>query len=175
MQQQARLRRRRGRFVVGLGLLLLLGLLLPHVSLTGEPAFGRSLLPASFYFLHVQPGAFSGAVDQPALAFGFNVTYLGLGLHQLGLLLSAATFWSLAPSDINRWIYRLLVIGGWMLLLSAPTVVLGRLLIERSGVPVSLGAAWLPVLVSGLIITVWARRSRSRIDQTWYVAKPELM
>lgn len=175
MQEQARRRRRRGWLVGAVGVLLLLSLVLPHVAVTNGPGYGRSLLLSSFYFLHVRSGTFSGAVNQPQLAVGFNVTYLGLGMHQLGLLLGAATFWSLYPDEVNRWLYRMLVIAGWLLTLSAPTVVLGRVLIDGAGVPASLGLAWLPLMISGVTITVAARRARSRIDQTWYLAKPELM
>lgn len=156
-------------------MLLLLSLVLPHVAVRDGPNYGRSLLTSSFYFLHVTSGTFGGPVDQPQLAVGFNVTYLGLAMHQLGLLFTLATFWSLYPDELNRWIHRLLVIGGWLLLLSGPTVVMGRLLIERAGVPASLGLAWLPLMLSGLAITVAARRARSRVDRTWYLSKPELM
>lgn len=170
----ARLRGRRRWLVVALGGLLFLSLVLPDIRLIGQAGYGRSLLPTSFYFLHVQASDVSTA-HVGGLALGLNVTYLGLGLHQLGLLLAVATFWVLYPDDINRWIYRLLVIGGWLLALSAPFLIAGRILIARAGVPVTLGAAWLPVLVSGVTIVVAARRARDRIDNTWYLAGPELM
>ena len=167
--------RQRGWFVIGLAVLLLLSLVLPHVALEGEPAFGRSLLPTSFYFLHVQPTAWAAPVDISTLAFGFNLLYLGLGLHQLGLLFTIITFWSFYPEEFNRWIYRILVIGGWMLLLSTPLLVAGRLAVGQAGVPIELGVAWIPLLVAGVVITVAARRARSRIDNTWYLSRQELM
>lgn len=175
VQEQARLRRRRGAYVLALAGLLLLGVLLPHVHLSQETGFGRSLLPTSFYFLHVQSGTFGASVDQPGLAIGFNVTYLGLALHQLGLLLAVPTFWSLYPDEMHPWIYRLLVISGWLLTFSAPLVFAGVVVMEQAGVPAALGVAWVPELLSGLAITFAARRGKSRIDRTWYVAKPELM
>lgn len=167
--------RQRGWFVIGLAVLLLLSLVLPHVALEGEPAFGRSLLPASFYFLHVQPTAWAPPVDVSMLALGFNALYLGLGLHQLGLLFGFISFWSFYPEEFNRWIYRLLVIGGWMLLLSTPLLVTGWFVVGQAGVPIELGVAWIPLLISGVLITVAARRARSRIDNTWYLSGPELM
>ena len=37
-----------------------------------------------------------------------------------------------------------------------------------------MGWAWLPALLAGLGLIVVGRRSRERIDSSWYVAKPEL-
>lgn len=173
-EQKDRLRRR-GWFVAGIGLLLLLSLVLPHVHLTEQSPFGRSLLLTGFYFLHAQAGEFPPPVDVPQLAFGLNVTYLGIGLHELGLLLSAATFWTLYPDDINRWLYRMLLVGAWLLALSVPFLLTGAVLMAQSGVAVSLGVAWLPLLASGVLLVVAALRARGRIDRTWYSAAPELM
>jgi hypothetical protein len=171
----ARLKRRRGWLVILLAVALLLSLVLPHVSLRNVHEPGRSLLLTGFYFLHVQPAEFHAPVNVPQLGFGFNVLYVGLGMHEFGLLLSAATFWSIWPHEINRWIYRMLVIGGWLLLLSTPWVIWGWFLIDTAGVPASLGVAWIPLLVSGVIMTLAARRAKLRIDDTWYEARPELM
>lgn len=170
----ARFKRWRGWLVVVLGLLLLLSLVLPHVHLRYVREPGHSLLLTGFYFLHVSSDAFPVQV-RPQLGFGFNVLYLGLGLHEFGLLLSAFTFWSLWPNEINRWIYRMVVIGGWLLVLSTPWVIWGWYLIDTSGVPANLGVAWVATLLSGLIITVEGRRAKARIDDTWYGARPELM
>lgn len=175
VQARAKRLRRRAWLVAGVGLLLLLSLVLPHIHLPGERNFGRSLLLTGFYFLHVQPTTFGPPVNQAELAFGFNVTYLGIGLHELGLLLSVPTFWVLYPDDINRWLYRLLVIGSWLLALSVPFVFTGGLLMSQAGVPVSLGLAWLPMLLAGVVLVVATQRARRRIDKSWYMAKPELM
>ncbi|MBA3528662.1 MAG: hypothetical protein H0T91_05020 [Propionibacteriaceae bacterium] len=159
--------------VVAIGVLLVLSLVLPHVAVRGA-GLGRSLLPAGFYFVNVQPAAFGASVDASLLAFGFNVAYLGLGLHQFGLVLALTSFWCLYPEDINRWIWRIMVIGGWMLALSAPQVIAGRLLIGEAGVPATLGLAWVPALLSGLALIIYGRRSKDRIDRSWYVTRPEL-
>lgn len=172
---RARRKRQRGWLVAGTGLLLLLSLVLPHVHLRDEHQPGRTLMFTQWYFLHVQPSAFSPPVDVPALALGINVTYLGLALHELGLLLVVATWWVLYPEEIHRWLYLLLVIGGWLLLLSVPLVLLGPVLVGRAGVPASVGVAWVPLLISGLVLTVAARRAKERIDNTWYLAGLELM
>lgn len=161
--------------MIALALLLFLGLVLPNVALRDDQGYGRSLLTTAFYFLHVQSGTFPQALSHAQLSFGFNVTYVGLGLHELGLLLTVATFWSFYPEEFNRWIYRLLVIGGWLLAASQPFVIAGWILMGRAGVPADLGWAWLPVLISGVAITVAARRAKFRIDNSWYLSRPELM
>jgi len=175
VEERARQKRRRGWMTLAIGLLLLLSLVLPNVTLTEVRAFGSSLLLTGFYFLHVSAAEFPPPADQNQLAFGFNVLYFGIGLHEGGLLLSVATFWSLWPDEINRWIYRGLVVGGWLLALSTPFVLWGWLLINSAGVPASIGVAWVPLLASGLWITIAARRAKSRIDNSWYAARPELM
>ena len=115
-----------------------------------------------------------GPYDLTLLGLGINVGYLGIGLQQLSLVAAFASFWVLATEDINRWIYRVAVISGWVLALSAPIVLTGWSLIQASGAPALLGWAWLPALVAGLLIIVVGRLSRERIDRSWYVTKPEL-
>jgi hypothetical protein len=175
MAELAELKRKRGWFVLAVAVLLFLSLVLPDVHLKNVPDFGHSVLLTGFYFLHSQAAAFGPAVDTSLLAAGFNIAYLGIGLHELGLLLGATTFWVLYPEDINRWLYRSMVIGGWALMLSAPFLLWGWTLMSQSGVPASPGVAWLPMLLSGLAITVAARRARDRIDRTTYITRPELM
>lgn len=174
MAKLAEQKRKRGWFVLAVGVLLALSLVLPHVHLDNQP-YGHSLLVTGFYFLHAQSATFGYAVDTSLLAFGFNVTYLGIGLHELGLLLAATTFWVLYPQDINRWLYRSMVIGGWALILATPFVLWGWRLMDSSGAPTSLGLAWIPMTLSGVAITVAARRARDRVDHTTYITKPELM
>jgi hypothetical protein len=174
MAERARQKRKRGWFVLALGVLLLLSLTLPHVGLKTAP-YGSSLLLTGFYLLHAQSATFPPPVDQALLAFGFNVSYLGIGLHELGLLLGATTFWTLYPEEINRWLYRSLVLGGWCLILSTPAVFLGWFLMRDSGAQAMLGVAWLPMLLSGLGITVATRRARNRVDNIMYGSRPELM
>jgi hypothetical protein len=157
---------------VGIGVLMLVSLALPHVGITGQ-GLGRSLIPAGMLFSQVQAAAI-GPYDLPLLALGINLTYLGIGLHQLGLVMGVASFWVLATEDINRWIYRVAVVAGWLLLASGPIAVTGWLVLRGSGAPAVLGWAWLAALLAGLVLVLMARRSRERIDRSWYVTRPEL-
>ena len=156
-----------------IGALVLLSVVLPHVAVTSSD-WPRSLIPAGLYFLNAQPSMLGPGVAASQLITALTVTYLGLGFHQLGALLALLTFWLLAADDMNRWLYRLLVISGWMLTLCVPPVLIGSRLLDRAGVPATPGWAWLPTLLAGVLIIVACRRSRDRIDDTWYVARPEL-
>ncbi|HET9873519.1 MAG TPA: hypothetical protein VFP89_13115 [Propionibacteriaceae bacterium] len=162
------------RLVAGaIGVLLVLSLLLPHVGIVGT-GFGRSLLPAAVYFLNVQAAAF-GPLASGGLAFALNVTYLGMALHQLGLLLAFLTFWLVAVDDLNRWLWWMMLAGGWLMTAGGLLSAAGWALLASAGVPGLLGYAWLAALVAGVTLVVEARRSRGRIDDTWFSTKPELM
>ncbi|HEY5784635.1 MAG TPA: hypothetical protein VIT65_07655 [Microlunatus sp.] len=158
--------------VVVIGVLMAVSLVAPHIGVAGQ-GLGRSLIPTGLLFSQIQASAV-GPYDVVLLGLGINVAYLGIGLQQLALVAAFASFWVLATEDINRWIYRVAVVSGWVLALSAPIVLTGWSLIRASGAPALLGWAWLPALVAGLMIIVVGRRSRDRIDRSWYVTKPEL-
>ena len=158
--------------VVGIGVLMAVSVVVPHLGIVGF-GLGRSLIPAGMLFSQVLAGAIGPDFDLPLLAFGINVGYLGIGLQQLGLVMAFASSWVLATEDLNRWIYRAAVIAGWLLTLSAPTTVLAWLVIRASGAPGLLGWAWLPAGIAGVALIVVGRRSRERIDRSWYVTKPE--
>ncbi len=80
----------------------------------------------------------------------------------------------MATNDMNRWLFRIVVILGWMLAISVPLVVNGWILMVIAGAPAILGWAWLPTLAAGLGTIIFCRRSRDRVDRDWYVARPEL-
>lgn len=167
------LRRRTAGLVVAF--LLLSSMVLPHVAVAGVPG-GRSLLPTAIYFLSVTSDSLGVPADLLVLGLGFNVTYLGLGLQEFGLALAAVSVWiTFGGDEVNRWLWRMMVVAAWLLFLSAPMVVAGWLLIESSGVSALLGVAWLAALAAGGLMLVLARQSREHRDFTWYVTKPELM
>lgn len=174
----ARSRVLRRRLVIVLGVLLVLSLALPTVGIRGADVpnvpFGRSLVPSALYFLDVQPSSF-GNLDTPALAVSLNVTYLGMAMHQFGLLLTLVTFFVLAGDDINRWLWWMLAAGAWLIALGAVAMVVGWFLMNQALLPASLGIAWFPALISGVSMIVASHRAKERIDYSWYQTKPELM
>lgn len=152
--------------------LLLLSTLLPHIAVVGVPG-SRTLMPTSAYFLSIT-NADLGVVGTRSLGLGLNLTYVGLGMQQFGLVLAAVSVWIVFGGDeVNRWLWRMLVVAGWLVALSAPAVLIGWRLIA-STVPVTPGVAWCAALAAGLLILVLTQQSRAHRDFTWYVARPEL-
>jgi hypothetical protein len=138
---------------------------------------GRSLIPASHFFLIANPNAeaFSGAKSVADAGIGISVTYLGLALQQIGLLTGVASFWVLMVEDVGRWTRRLVLVSGVSLLLGASTVILGYQWLNSAGIPTLLGYAWLPTLLAGLIMIIGGRLARKRLVSTWFWEKPEVV
>jgi hypothetical protein len=176
-------RRRRaqfGRTVMGVSALLLMVMsaVLPHVMVEAATVVpGRSLIPASRFFLIANPNAeaFQEATSVAAAGLGISITYLGLAFQQVGLLTGLASFWVLIVQDVGRWTRRLVMVSGVSLLLGASTVVLGQQLLTNAGVPTLLGYAWLPTLLAGLIMIIGGRLARKRMVSTWYWESPEIV
>jgi hypothetical protein len=176
-------RRRRaqfGRTVMGVSALLLMVMsaVLPHVMVEAATVVpGRSLIPASRFFLIANPNAeaFQEATSVAAAGLGISITYLGLAFQQVGLLTGLASFWVLIVQDVGRWTRRLVMVSGVSLLLGASTVVFGQQLLTKAGVPTFLGYAWLPTLLAGLIMIIGGRLARKRMVSTWYWESPEIV
>jgi len=178
------LRRRRraqlGRTIMGVSalLLMIMSAVVPHIMVQAATAVpGRSLIPASRFFLIANPNAegFSEARSVAHAGMGISLTYLGLALHQIGLITGLASFWVLIVEDVGKWTRRLVIVSGVSLLLSASTVVLGYQFLNRVGVPTLLGFAWLPTLLAGLVMLIGARLARGRQVTTWFWEKPEIV
>jgi hypothetical protein len=176
-------RRRRaqfGRTIMGISALLLLlaSAVLPHIIVQAATVLaGRSLIPASRFFLIANPNAeaFSGATSVAHAGIGISISYLGLAFHQVGLITGLASFWVLMVEDVGRWTRRLVMVSGVSLLLGASTVVLGYQLLTSAGIPTLLGYAWIPTLLAGLIMVVGGRLARRRLVSTWYWENPEIV
>jgi hypothetical protein len=176
-------RRRRaqfGRTIMGISalLLMIMSAVLPHVIVQAATVVpGRSLIPASHFFLIANPNAvaFREATSVAAAGMGISITYLGLAFQQVGLLTGLASFWVLIVEDVGRWTRRLVMVSGVSLLLGASTVVLGYQLLTNAGVPTLLGYAWLPTLLAGLIMVIGGRLARKRLVSTWYWESPEIV
>jgi len=166
---------RRVPWVVLLVLLMAASVVTPHIGVRVATEFGRSMFPASAFFLEAQAGGpgFGRVTDVTSLAAGLNLAYYGLSFQHLGLLLGTAFCWVLAVPDVGRWVRRLALVGGWSLALSAPVVVIAYQLIEGGGVAAYLGVAWFFSLLAGLVLIVGARLAKHRLDSTWYWTKPD--
>lgn len=157
---------------LGLGALMVLSALVPGITLVGS-GVPRWLLPTADFFLGVNaasvPSNDPGMVD-----LALNITYLGLALNQGGIFLAVLTLWTLATSDMNKWLYGIVVVLGWLLAVSVPLVLNGWFLLGRAGAPVELGWAWAVTLAAGLGTIIACRRARQRVDGDWFAARPEL-
>ncbi len=166
---------RRVPWVVLLVLLMAASIVTPHIGVRVATEFGRSLFPASAFFLKAEAGGpgFGPVTDVDSLASGLNLAYFGLSFQHLGLLLGVAFGWILVVPDVGRWVRRLALVGGWCLALSAPVVIIAYQLIEGGGVGAYLGVALVFSLLSGLVLIIGARQAKSRLDSTWYWTKPD--
>lgn len=177
---QRRRRAQFGRTIMGISalLLMIISAVVPHIMVQAATVVpGRSLIPASHFFLIANPNAeaFLGARSVAHAGMGISLTYLGLALHQIGLITGLASFWVLIVQDVGKWTRRLVMVSGVSLLLSASTVVLGYQWLNRIGVPTLLGYAWLPTLLAGLVMVIGARLARGRLVSTWFWEKPEIV
>jgi hypothetical protein len=176
-------RRRRAQFrrtIMGVSalLLMIMSAVLPHIMVEAATVVpGRSLIPASRFFLIANPNAeaFQSATTLAHAGMGISITYLGLAFHQVGLITGVTSFWVLIVDDVGRWTRRLVMVSGVSLLLGASTVVFGYQLLTNAGVPTLLGYAWIPTLLAGVIMVIGGRLARRRLVSTWYWENPEIV
>jgi hypothetical protein len=158
-------------------LLMITSVVTPHLMVvTATEYAGRSLIPASRFFLLAQAGAegFAGGVSIPAVAFAINISYFGLALQQIGLLTGVASVWVLATEDVGRWMRRLVMVSGVTLVMGASTTVLGYLQLNNAGIPALLGIAWLPTLGAGILMLLGGMNAKKRLVSTWFWERPEI-
>jgi hypothetical protein len=176
-------RRRRaqfGRTIMGVSalLLMIMSAVLPHVLVQSATVLpGRSLIPATHFFLIANPNAeaFQEATSVADAGMGISITYLGLAFQEIGLLTGVASFWVLIVEDVGRWTRRLVMVSGVALLLGASTVVLGYQLLVNAGIPTLLGSAWLATLLAGVIMVIGGLLARKRMVTTWFWESPEII
>ena len=155
--------------------LMVLSVFVPTIGVQAADGVGRSMFPASQFFLvaDVTSGGFGFDLDVPTAASGINLAYYGLSFQHVGLVLGVFSVWALATDSVGRWTRRGLLIAGWMLALSAPVLMTAYRLLEAGGIPAYLGWAWAVNLAAGLIMIIGARVAKARLDSTWYWARPE--
>jgi hypothetical protein len=176
VQRRRRGYQRRGVVCALAFALMVAGCLVPHIGVkAADGLFGRSLFPASYFFLFADAdsGGFGPNVDVPGTSAGLSMAYYGLSLQHVGLVLGVFTVWALAAESVGRWTRRGLLAAGWMFALSAPVVMTGYRILEGAGVDSYLGYGWAVSLVTGIIMIIGARAARARLDSTWFWTRPE--
>jgi hypothetical protein len=180
LTEEAQERRRRGYqrrvpVLVLVIVLMVLSVLVPTIGAQAAEGVGRSMIPASQFFLfaNVTSGGFGFDINVPTAAAGVNLAYYGLSFQHVGLVLGLFSVWALATESVGRWTRRGLLIAGWMFAVSAPVIMTAYQLLQAGGIPAYLGWGWAVNLVTGLIMIVGARVAKARLDSTWYWARPE--
>lgn len=178
LRRRRRAQYRRTAMGVSALLLMITSAVVPHIMVEAATVVpGRSLIPASRFFLIANPNAeaFFEARSVAHAGMGISLTYLGLALHQIGLITGLASFWVLIVEDVGKWTRRLVMVSGISLLLSASTVILGYQFLNWVGVPTLLGYAWVPTLLAGVVMVIGARLARGRQVTTWFWENPEIV
>lgn len=164
--------RRRALQAGGVLVLLVLGAVLPYVSLvylndaseqvTGRPRlFGAASLLGGLDPTYL-PGYRAGVRSDYDLAL--NLAAAGPGLQQIGTVVAALTCWALVTEEINRFAWWFLHLAGYPLVLAPVALLVGRVLLGRLDVGVGLGPAWVAGLLAGALVLVATWRARRRID-----------
>jgi hypothetical protein len=176
LERRRRGYQRRGVVCALVFVLMVVSTLVPHIGVkAADGLFGRSLFPASYFFLWAEADSagFGPGIDVLGASIGLNLAYYGLSLQHLGLVLGVFTFWALAAESIGRWTRRGLLLAGWLFALSAPVIMTAYRILEGAGVRSYLGYGWAVCLVTGVIMILGARVARDRLDSTWFWARPE--
>ena len=181
LTEEARQRRRRGyqrRGVVCalVFFLMILSVLVPTIGVqVADGVVGRSMFGASKFFLFadVTSPAFGFDLDIPTAAPGSTWRTTGSRSSTSGWSSASSPSGPWPPSRSGRWTRRGLLLAGWLFALSAPVIVTAYRLLEGGGIPAYLGWAWAVNLVTGFIMIIGARVAKSRLDSTWYWARPE--
>ena len=158
--------------VAGIVVLLVVGAVLPYVRLTYVNGASETVTSSPRLF-----GAASllGGVDptylpgyQPQLRSAYdlalNLAAAGPGLQEIGTVVAILTCWALLTDEINRFAWWFLHLSGYPLVLAPVPLLVGAYRLHGLGVPLTVGAAWVPGLLAGVLVLVSTWRARSRID-----------
>jgi hypothetical protein len=164
--------RSRAVLVGSVVVLLLLGAVLPYVTLayidarsapvTGSPRlFGAARLLGGVDPTYL-PGYRPEVRDAYNLALNFAAA--GPGLQQVGTVVALLSCWALLTEEVNKIAWWFLHLSAYPLVLAAVPLIVGVVRLHALDVGVSLGAAWVPALLAGLLVWIASWRARSRID-----------
>ncbi|MGI3783114.1 MAG: hypothetical protein ACRYG2_20315 [Janthinobacterium lividum] len=164
--------RSRAARVGALLVLLLLGVVLPYVSLAylsdaSVPVTGRPrLFGAAGLLGGVDPTYLPGYLQdiRPAYDLALNFAAAGPGLQQVGTVVAVLSCWSLLTEEINRIAWWFLHLSAYPLLLAPVPLLVGAHQLHALDVPLGVGPAWVPGLLAGVLVWVSSWRARRRID-----------
>jgi hypothetical protein len=164
--------RSRALVVAGVVVLLVLGAVLPYVTLsyfdgasqavTGSPR----LLGAARLLGGVDPVYLPGYEVERRSAYdlALNFAAAGPGLQQIGTVVTLLSCWGLLTEEVNRIVWWFLHLSAYPLILAPVALLVGAARLRGLDVPVTLGAGWVPGLLAGALVWVSSWRARQRID-----------
>ena len=164
--------RSRALVVGSVVVLLVLGIVLPYVSLTYLDASsvrvtGRPrLFGAAGLLGGVDPTYLPGYEQQTRSAYNLalNFAAAGPGLQQIGTVVGLLACWALLTEEINRIAWWFLHLTSYPLILAPVPLLVGVAQLHGLDVAVGLGPAWVPGFLAGVLLWVASWRARPRID-----------
>lgn len=164
--------RSRALVVGGVVVLLLLGALLPYVTLS---YFDAASAPVTATARLTGAASLLGGVDPVSLPgyrlevrgaynLALNFAAAGPGLQQIGTVVALLACWSLLTEEINKIAWWFVHLSAYPLVLAPVPLLVGAVQLHRLDVPLGVGVAWLPGLLAGVLVGVASWRARSRID-----------
>jgi hypothetical protein len=158
--------------VAGIVVLLVVGAVLPYVSLTYLNTSSETvtssprLFGASSLLGGIDPTYLAGYQPELRSAYdlALNFAAAGPGLQEIGTVVAILTCWALLTDEINRFAWWFLHLSGYPLVLAPVPLLVGAHQLHGLDVPLTVGAAWVPGLLAGVLVLVSTWRARSRID-----------
>jgi len=166
------LTRSRALVVGGVVVLLLLGALLPYVTLS---YFDAASAPVTTTARLTGAASLLGGVDPVSLPgyrlevrdaynLALNFAAAGPGLQQIGTVVALLSCWALLTEEVNRIAWWFLHLSAYPLALAPVPFLVGAVQLHGLDVPVAVGPAWVPALLAGVLVGVASWRARSRLD-----------
>lgn len=166
------LTRERAAQVGGLLVLLLLGAVLPYVTMEyynarTELVWSTARLFGAADLLNGIDPSYMPSYDvavRSQMNLAFNVIGLAPGLQEIGTVVAAVTCWGLFFDEINKFFWWPLHLSGYLLVVVPLPLFVGLYLLRATRVTVSAGPGWVPAVLAGILVLVVTFRARSRID-----------
>ena len=152
-------------------LLLLLGVILPYLSLehldqSFAPVRSAARLLGAGTLLALDPTYFPSYTPDTRESFNlaFNVAGVAPVLQQLGSLMALITVWGLLFDEINKFLWWPLHLSSYLLVAVPVPLLIGAGMIRDTGVTIGIGPGWVASVLAGVLTLVATVRSRDRID-----------
>lgn len=157
--------------VGGILLGLLLGLVLPYLTLeyldaTFATVRRTARLLDAGTLLGLDPTYFPSydPAVRSEVNLALNVAGVAPPLQLFGSLIALVTCWGLFFDEINKFLWWPLHLSGYLLVAVPIPLYIGAHLLDLSRITATIGPGWVSAALTGIVILVLSFRSRSRID-----------